>query len=148
MRFILVDKILEMEPGKRVRAEKTFSPDQDFFQDHFPGFPVVPGVLLTEMMAQTAGKALDAEKKPRGKAMLVSITKAGFREWMRPGQTAVMSAEIRANRDKYATATCSIEIDGEKICSAELLFSFVSMDKFSADFKDEVLEAYLCGEPI
>lgn len=143
MRFLLVDEILEMVPGKMARAEKTFSPEEDFFQDHFPGFPVVPGVLLTEMMAQTAGKALDAEKKTRGKAMLVSINKASFREWMGPGQTAVMSAEIRTSQDKYATASCNIEVDGNAICSAELLFSFVPLDQFAPDFKDEVLESFL-----
>ena len=143
MRFLLVDKILEMAPGKRAVAAKSFSPAEDFFQDHFPGFPVVPGVLLTEMMAQTAGKALDAEKKPRGKAMLVSINKASFREWMGPDQTAVMTAEIRTNQEKYATASCRIDIDGKKICSAELLFSFVPLDQFSPGYKDDVLEDYL-----
>ena len=61
MRFILVDRILEMIPGQRIKATKAVAMDEDFFQDHFPGFPVVPGVLLTEMMGQAAGKCLEAE---------------------------------------------------------------------------------------
>ncbi len=61
VRFIFVDEILELVPGKYIKASKTIGPDEDFFRDHFPGFPVVPGVLLTEMMAQAAGKCLDAE---------------------------------------------------------------------------------------
>jgi len=143
MRFILVDKIIEMEPGKKILAVKRFSADEEFFQDHFPGYPVVPGVLQTEMMAQAAGKCLDAEKRPRGKAMLVEIKKAKFRDWMRPEQTAHIFAEILTNRDQYATARCYIEIDGTRICSAELFFSFVPMDQFSPDFKDEILDSFL-----
>jgi 3-hydroxyacyl-[acyl-carrier-protein] dehydratase len=143
MRFILVDKIIEMEPGKTILAVKRFSADEDFFQDHFPGFPVVPGVLQTEMMAQTAGKCLDAERRPRGKAMLVEIKKARFRDWMKPEQKANIYAEILTNRDQYATASCKIEIEGKKICSAELFFSFVPMDQFVEGYRDEVLESFL-----
>ena len=89
MRFIFVDDILDLVPGKYIQAVKEMRSDEDVFQDHFPGFPVVPGVLLTEMMAQAAGKCLDAERHPRGKAMLVGITKASFRDWMRSGQKAM-----------------------------------------------------------
>ena len=142
MRFILIDKIIEMVPGKKIIAVKRFSADEEFFLDHFPRFPVVPGVLQTEMMAQAAGKCLDAEKRTRGKAMLVEIKKARFRDWMKPGQTADVFAEILTNRDQYATASCSIEIEGKKICSAELFFSFVPLDQFSPDFKDAVLESF------
>ena len=112
-----------MSPGKAIRAVKRIAENEEFFEDHFPGFPVVPGVLLTEMMAQTAGKCLDAENRPRGKAMLVQIVKAAFRNWMRPGHTAVIVADIKSNRDQYATAACTVEVDQKKICSAELFFS-------------------------
>src|SRR5438067_10920299 len=99
-----------MEPGKQIRGSKYISPDEDFFRDHFPGFPVVPGVLLTEMMAQGAGKCLDAEKRARGKAMLVRINSASFLKWMKPEQTAIIYTEVRGNRDKYAVANCHIVI--------------------------------------
>jgi 3-hydroxyacyl-[acyl-carrier-protein] dehydratase len=143
MRFILVEKILELQPGERIRASKQMAADEDFFQDHFPGFPVVPGVLLTEMMAQAAGKCLDAEKKPRGKAMLAKITSASFRDWVRPDEDVIIHAEIRTNRDTVATANCYIEVGGKKVSSAELLFSFVPMERFAPGYVDEVLEAYL-----
>ncbi|RJP92385.1 MAG: beta-hydroxyacyl-ACP dehydratase [Desulfobacteraceae bacterium] len=143
MRFLLVDKILEMTTGQSIRAEKTIGADEDVFKDHFPGFPVVPGVLLTEMMAQTAGKCLDAEKKHRGKAMLAKINSANFRQWMRPDQVAVISAEIRTNRDQYATAKCKVEVDSTEISSAELFFTFVPNETFAADYRDDVLESFL-----
>lgn len=146
MRFLLVDRILEMVPGKSIRAIKRILPDEDYFRDHFPGFPVVPGVLLTEMMAQTAGKCLDAEDRTRGKAMLARIQSANFRDWVRPGQTAVIFAEVRSSRPQFATANGWIEVSGRKVCSAELFFSFVALEQLAPGYRDEVLEAFLAGE--
>ncbi len=143
MRFILVDKILELEPGKSIRALKRINENEDYFQDHFPGFPVVPGVLLTEMMAQAAGKCLDAEKKSRGKAMLAQIISASFRGWVTPNHDAIINAAIKTNRSSFATANCHIEVNGKSICTSELFFSFVPFDKFAPDYVDEVLVSYL-----
>jgi len=143
MRFVLVDEILEMNPGHHVRASKFIAPDEDYFRDHFPGFPVVPGVLLTEMMAQTAGKCLDAENPARGKSMLARITAASFRDWVRPGQTAIIHGEVRTSRAQFATADCRIEIENRLVCSAELFFSFVIMEKIAPGYRDEVLERFL-----
>lgn len=143
MRFILVDKILELIPGKTIKAVKTLQSGEDVFRDHFPGFPVVPGVLLTEMMAQAAGKCLDAEKSHPGKAMLGKIESAAFRQWVGPDQTAVIHAQIEANRRDYAKARCFIEVEGRRVCSADLFFVFVPQEQFAADYVDEVLDAYL-----
>jgi 3-hydroxyacyl-[acyl-carrier-protein] dehydratase len=142
VRFIFVDKILALEPGKSIRAVKTVRADEELFKDHFPGFPVVPGVLLTEMMAQAAGKCLDAEKKPRGKAMLAKIVSANFREWVGPGEKAVICAEIKTNQPKYATAQCSVEVKDKKVCTAELFFAFLPTDQLAPGYVDEVLEEY------
>lgn len=147
MRFILVDEILEMIPGRSISATKAIAPDEDYFRDHFPGFPVVPGVLLTEMMAQTAGKCLDAEDAARGKAMLARITLANFRDWVAPGQTAEIFAEIKSSRPQFATAKCHIDVAGRQICSAEMLFSFVPHDRFALGYRDEVLERYRSRHP-
>ena len=142
MRFVFVDEILDMLPGTSIEAAKSMPAEEQLFQDHFPGFPVVPGVLLTEMMAQTAGKCLDAEGRPRGKAMLIKIRNADFRKWMLPGQTAHIFARIRTNQDQYATAACRVEVEGQEVCSSELYFSFVPMERFSPGFRDEVLDAF------
>lgn len=142
MRFLLIDKILKLSPGKSIVATKTMQPDEELFQDHFPGFPVVPGVLLTEMMAQAAGKCLDAEKSPRGRAMLGKINNATFRQWVAPGELAVITATIDSNREEFATAKCHVEVKDKKVCSADLFFVFVPHGKFAAS-RDEVLESYL-----
>jgi 3-hydroxyacyl-[acyl-carrier-protein] dehydratase len=143
LNFVFVDKIMEMIPGKTIRATKFILEDEEIFEVHFPGFPVVPGVFLTEMMAQTAGKCLDAERNPRGKAMLARVKSAAFRKYVGPGQEAIISAEILVNRDSFATAKCSIEVKSERISTAELFFAFLPYVKLAPDYRDEVLESFL-----
>ena len=103
----------------------------------------MPGVLLTEMMAQAAGKCLDAERKPRGKAMLARIKSAGFHHWALPDQELIIFAEIKNNQDSYATAECRIEVENKTVCKAELFFGFLSYDHLAPDYRDEILETFL-----
>jgi 3-hydroxymyristoyl/3-hydroxydecanoyl-(acyl carrier protein) dehydratases len=148
MRFILIDEILEVNPGKHIRAIKHVAPDEDYFRDHFPGFPVVPGVLLTEMMAQTAGKCLEMEDAARGRSMLGRINSANFRTWVRPGELATIVAEIRTSRPRFAIAHCYVEVNGQEVASADLLFTFIPATQFAHDFRDEVVERYLAARTL
>lgn len=146
MRFILVDRIVSLVPGSTIVAARAVSPDEDYFRDHFPGFPVVPGVLLTEMMAQTAGKCLDAERRPRGKAMLAKILSASFRQWVRPGDDLLIHASITANDERYASADCRVEVAGRAVAQAKLFFSFLPVDNLAGAFRDHVLEDFLAEQ--
>lgn len=147
MRFLLVDRILALEPGKSIEAEKSLPASEELFRDHFPGFAVVPGVLLTEMMAQAAGKCLNAQRLPRGNAMLVEIRNAKFRSWVRPDEAIRLHASIERNEEKFAVAKCHAEVGGRKACSAELLFSFMPVADFSPDYCDDVLDAFIAEQP-
>lgn len=149
MRFLFVDRILALVPGRSVEAEHVFDPGEDFFRDHFPGFPVVPGVLLTEMMGQAAALCLNAESRDtgRGKAMLAQIRSASFREWVRPGEKVTIKAEVRSSQAGYATAACSAEVGGRRVCAADLLFTFLPLADFAPGLRDEVLETYLASRP-
>jgi 3-hydroxyacyl-[acyl-carrier-protein] dehydratase len=142
MRFLLVDRLVALEPGIRAQAETTLSADQELFQDHFPGFPVVPGVLLTEMMAQTVGKCLNAENRPRGLAMLIEIRNARFRHWARPGELISLAAEIVGNSESVARASATAKVGGKVIASCELTFSFAPRESFSPEYHDRVLEDF------
>jgi 3-hydroxyacyl-[acyl-carrier-protein] dehydratase len=143
MRFLLVDRIISLEPGRKAEAEKSLPVSEELFRDHFPGFPVVPGVLLIEMMGQTAAKALNAQRLPRGNAMLGEVRNARFRQWVKPGEVIRLSAEIEKNQEDFAIAKCQASVDGRKVGSAELLFFFVPVGQLAPDYRDEILEDYL-----
>jgi 3-hydroxyacyl-[acyl-carrier-protein] dehydratase len=116
---------------------------EELFQDHFPGFPVVPGVLLTEMMAQAAGKCLNAQRLPRGNAMLVEIRSAKFRQWVRPDETIRLLAKIESSTADFATAKCQAIVAGRKACAADLLFAFKPVEQFAPDYRDDLLDEFL-----
>ena len=143
MRFVLLDRVISLEPGRSIHAVKTMPEDEELFLDHFPGFPVVPGVLLVEMMAQAAGKCLHAEDTNRGLAMLGKISSATFRDWVRPGQIIDVFAEVLSSRPKFATAKCHITVEQQPRAAAELLFGFVPRKQFAPDYRDRVLEEFL-----
>ncbi len=145
MRFLLVKKIVSLTPGESIEAEMSLPASEELFQDHFPGFPVVPGVLLTEMMAQAAGKCLNAQRLPRGNAMLVEVKSARFRQWVRPDDRIALFANIESNQGDFATARCHAAVGGKKACSAELLFAFRPIEQFSPDYRDAVLEDWLAS---
>ena len=143
MRFLLVDRIESLTAGRDIVAERTFPGDDDYLADHFPGFPVVPGVLLTESMGQAAAKCLDAQHRPRGKAMLVRILSASFRQWVKPGDLLALQATIVSDDERFATADCRASVAGQTVAQAKLLFSFVAWDRFAAGFHDRVLEDFM-----
>ena len=142
----MVDKIHDLEPGIRITASKRLSAQEELFRDHFPGFPVVPGVLLTEMMAQAAGKCLNSQGTRSGLAILARINSAAFREWVRPEEEAIIFARIKQERQEFAVADCWIEVNGRKACSAELFFVFAPRQQFAPNYTDEILDAYLRQE--
>lgn len=143
MRFVLVDRIVALQPGVSVDAEASLSSREEIFEDHFPGFPVVPGVLLTEMMGQAAAKCLLADGRGRGNPMLAEIRHARFREWVRPDQVVRLHAEVVRDEEKYVLVRCEGSVAGRKVCSAELMLVFLPASELPADYRDPVLESYL-----
>ena len=143
MRFLFIDRIVSLVPGQSVVATRTVPVDDDYFQDHFPGFPVLPGVLLTETMGQAAAKCLDAQGLSRGKAMLARILSASFRQWVRPGDKLRLSATIVSNEDRFATAACEADVGGRAVAQAKLFFSFMPIENFSPKYRDRVLDEFM-----
>jgi 3-hydroxyacyl-[acyl-carrier-protein] dehydratase len=141
MRFVLIDEIVRLDPGRSVHARRSWPAELELFADHFPNMPVVPGVLLTEMMGQAAACCVEAVEPAPGKAMLVQIRNAVFRRWVRPGEPIDVHAEIRSQTGRTSTAACHSEVGGVLVAQAELLFSFVSWDAVGGS-RNEVLERY------
>jgi beta-hydroxyacyl-ACP dehydratase FabZ len=127
--FLLVDRVLEVEPGQRIVAVKNVTINEPFFTGHFPGEPIMPGVLIIEMMAQAGGLMLLTMEEHRGKlAYLAGIERARFRKPVLPGDT--LRAEITMLRGRggmgWVKATTHV---GEKlVCDAELAFALVARD--------------------
>lgn len=141
MRFVLIDEIVQLDPGRSVHARRTWPGDLEMFADHFPGMPVVPGVLLTETMGQAAASCVEAIEPSPGKAMLVQIRNATFRQWVRPGEPIDVRAEVKSRTGRTATVTCRSEVGGVLAAQAELLFSFVPWEAVGGH-RDEALERY------
>ena len=131
----MVDRILSLDPGKSIVASKTMPESEELFRDHFPEFPVIPGVLLTEMMAQAGGRCLFAGDPERGYPVLIRIKEAVFRSWAEPGQEIQLHAEVVTSAAAYASVQCHAEVGGKKICKADLSYSLLPTDTLASLFR-------------
>ncbi|HEX2253458.1 MAG TPA: 3-hydroxyacyl-ACP dehydratase FabZ [Thermoanaerobaculia bacterium] len=120
--LLLVDRVLEMEPGKRVVAVKNVTFNEPFFQGHFPGQPVMPGVLLIEGMAQAGGLLLLHDLPDRDRKLLyfTSIDKARFRRPVVPGDQARYELEVLRLRASYCKLRGRVTVDGQLAAEAEI----------------------------
>jgi UDP-3-O-[3-hydroxymyristoyl] N-acetylglucosamine deacetylase/3-hydroxyacyl-[acyl-carrier-protein] dehydratase len=122
--FLLVDRILEIEPGKRAVAIKNVTANEAFFQGHFPARPVMPGVLMVEAMAQVAGVVVLSNSELAGKlAFFMSVDAVKFRKVVEPGDQVVMEVEITKARSRIAQAKGVCKVNGEIACEAEMGFA-------------------------
>lgn len=124
MRWILVDKMLEMNPGVSAKGVRAFSASELFFMDHFPGYPIVPGVLQIEMIAQVGGRCIRATNSEI-LTVLASVQSVRFRKNITPGDQAIIFAEVTAIRSGYSSVKGRIEVNGELVCEAEVRYGHV-----------------------
>ena len=124
--FLLVDRVVELEPHKRVLAYKNVSCNEPFFQGHFPGHPVMPGVLVIEAMAQ-AGGLLTQLSQPRDKISegklfyLVKVDNARFNRMVVPGDKLDFEVKVKRLIRNMALYDCTASVDGQVVASAEIL---------------------------
>lgn len=121
--FLLVDRITDMEPGAYARGIKCVTMDEPFFQGHFPGYPVMPGVLILEALAQTGAVCLLAQEGFRGKiALFGGVRSCRFRREVRPGDVLDLSCEITKMRGPMGFGRGRADVDGEAACEADISF--------------------------
>lgn len=121
--FLLVDRILEVEPERRIVGIKNVTINEPFFQGHFPGYPIMPGVLIVEAMAQTGGLLLmDRFEDPESKVVLfMAIDGVKFRRPVRPGDQLRFELEMLQLRGRNCKMRGEAFVDGEKVCEAEMM---------------------------
>ena len=148
MRFLLIDKITSWQPGDRATAVKTVALSEDFFDDHFPLKPIMPGALLLEGMAQLSGilieEGVHQETGQRVKALMSIVEKAKFRLPVYPGDALVYEAKVESVNDLGAKASVRAVRDGVVTAECRLVFSFHDLQhpKMEAH-RDEVLSFWL-----
>ncbi len=122
--FLMVDRILELEPGERAVGLKNVTINEPFFQGHFPGQPVMPGVLMVESMAQVGGMAILSAEKNRGKLVLFAgISKFRFREVVCPGDQLIIEVGMTQTRDAAGKGKGEIKVQDKVVASGELMFA-------------------------
>ncbi|NQT46436.1 MAG: UDP-3-O-[3-hydroxymyristoyl] N-acetylglucosamine deacetylase [Candidatus Omnitrophica bacterium] len=127
--FLFVDRIIEIEPDKRAVGIKNLTMNDDFFRGHFPGKPIMPGVLMVEAMAQVVGVILLAKGERHGKiAYFLSMNNVKFRKTVLPGDQLVMDVEIIKMKLRTGQARGRASVDGNLVCEADMMF-YVSKDE-------------------
>ena len=122
--FLLVDRILEVEEGKKVVGIKNVSMNEPFFQGHFPNYPVMPGVLIIEAMAQVGAVAILSMPAFAGRiALLAGIDKARFRRQVVPGDTLRIEVEVLKLRGTVGKSQARAYVGEELAVEAELMFA-------------------------
>lgn len=122
--FLLVDRVLEVEPGKSIKCIKNVTINEPFFQGHFPEFPIMPGVLIIEAMAQATGllgfRTMGEEPESDMLYILAGVDKVKFRKQVVPGDQLELRAELVKQKGKIWKFETQALVDGKRTASAEI----------------------------
>lgn len=122
--FLLVDAILELEPGKRAVGKKNITANEELFNGHFPNYAVFPGVKTLEACAQTGAVALLSMPEYKGKiAFFAGVDKCRWKRQVRPGDTLIMEVELLSIRRGIGRGKAVATVDGELAMQAEIMFA-------------------------
>jgi 3-hydroxyacyl-[acyl-carrier-protein] dehydratase len=137
MRWIWIDKFIEFESGKSAVAIKNVTLAEEHLHDHFPGFPVMPETLCIEAMAQTAGILVGEAKNFKEKVILAKIKKAVFFDYVKPGDTLRLEAQIDSITPEAASTSGRITRSEKLIAEIDLMFSHIDQNLAGKKFPEE-----------
>jgi 3-hydroxyacyl-[acyl-carrier-protein] dehydratase/UDP-3-O-[3-hydroxymyristoyl] N-acetylglucosamine deacetylase/3-hydroxyacyl-[acyl-carrier-protein] dehydratase len=128
--FLLVDRVLELEEGKRIKALKNVTYNESFFQGHFPKLKIMPGVLVVEALAQAGGVLLyHTVPDPETKIVFLSkIDNTKFRKPVRPGDQLILEAQILRLRDKVCHVKGIAKVDGEVVVEGDIMAALLLIE--------------------
>jgi len=129
MRWIWIDRFVAFERGKSARAVKLLSRAEDHFADHFPGYPIMPGALILEGLAQAGGILVGDANDFRDKVVLAKIGKAVFHREMVPGECLTYDVEVVNLREEAATVAGRVTVGDELTVEAEVFFAFLDQSR-------------------
>lgn len=122
--FLLIDTVETLEPGTRATARKCVSYNEPYFAGHFPGEPVMPGVLIIEALAQTGAVAVLSLEENKGKtAYFAGINAAKFKQKVVPGDLLELETEIIRRKGPIGVGKATARVEGKIVCTAELTFA-------------------------
>ena len=125
--FLMIDRVIEVDPGKTLTAIKNVSVNEPFFEGHFPHYPVFPGVLMLECIAQAsailASLMIDVTASGKDVYLFAGIDKARFKRPVGPGDQLVIYVEFERHIKKLWRCTGTIKVDGGLACSSDVLFT-------------------------
>jgi 3-hydroxyacyl-[acyl-carrier-protein] dehydratase len=122
MRFTLIDRVVDLEPGARIVAVKNLSLAEEYLADHFPGFPVMPGVLMLEAMTQAAAWLVRVtEDFAHSTVVLKEARNVKYGNFVEPGQTLTITAEILGQDEREVKVKAQGAVDGKQAVSARLV---------------------------
>jgi len=122
MRWIFVDRLLEIKKGKYAKAIKNISMGEDHLHDHFPLFPVMPNTLIIEALAQTGGILAGLSHDFKNMVILAKIEKATFHDMATPGDQLILEAEIVEDREEGCRITGRANLNGKRLADVSILF--------------------------
>ncbi len=127
--FLLVDRIIEIESGVRAVGIKNVSVNEPFFQGHFPGQPIMPGVLIVEALAQVGAVALLSQPESKGKIVyFAGIDSFRFRRPVLPGDTLRLEVHLTKMRGPVGKGTVKAEVEGQRVAEGELTFALTDAE--------------------
>ena len=122
--FLLIDEVVELEQGVRAVARKTVREDEWYLKGHFPGRPIMPGVLIVEAMAQTGAVAVLSEEENRGRlALFAGIDDVRFKRLVQPGDELELTCELERVRGPIGKGRASAHVGGELAARGTLIFA-------------------------